>query len=264
MRDGREAAARTREQVAASVNPREYDVQTLEVTEDLPRYNEWVLEALRPHLRGRVLEIGAGIGTIARGYVDQVDEAVLLEPASDLLNPLRAAVGDNPKVHVLNGTLDDVFGTTVGGVRVTDASFDAAIMVNVLEHIADDRSVLEMLHRLLKPGGAMLIFVPAVPFLYGSLDARLGHLRRYTRASLTRVVMDAGFTLDTIRYFDLLGMISWFVTGRILKASGVGSGSAKLYDRMIVPLCKLTDRVTRRPVGKNLVCIATKRHEAAR
>ena len=256
---GEQAASRTREEVAAAVDPLDYDVRMLEVTEDLPRYNEWLLEAFRPHLRGRVIEIGAGIGTIARRYVDQVEEAVLVEPARPLFEPLRRALGDRPNVKLLSGTLEDVFGKTTDGARVTEGSFDTAIMVNVLEHIPGDREVLALLHRLLKPGGALLIFVPAVPFLYGTLDARVGHVRRYTRPSLTDVVAGAGFDVTTMRYFDVLGMIPWFITGRVLKASGVGSGNVKLYDQVIVPLCAAVDRLTRPRIGKNLICVAKKK-----
>jgi hypothetical protein len=131
-------------------------------------------------------------------------------------------------------------------------------MVNVLEHIDEDEEVLRLLFRLLKPGGTLLIFVPAMPFLYGTLDARVGHVRRYTRRTLTRVVEAASFSITKMRYFDLLGMFPWFVTGRVLRQPTVNSGSALFYDQYIVPVCKLVDAAARPRVGKNLVCVAKK------
>jgi SAM-dependent methyltransferase len=252
----------TPEEVAARVNPLEYDLRTLEVGEDLPRYTEWLLEDFRAHLRGRVIEVGAGIGTIARRYVDKVDEAVLVEPAPNLHERLARDLAGKSNAHPLNGTLQDVFGKTVdsksGSVSVAEGTFDVAIMVNVLEHIPEDEEVLRLLFRLLKPGGSLLIFVPAIPFLYGALDARVGHVRRYTRRTLSRVIEGAGFAITKLRYFDLLGMVPWFVTGRLLRQETVGSGSAKFYDQYIVPLCALVDNVTKPEMGKNLICVAHK------
>jgi SAM-dependent methyltransferase len=132
-------------------------------------------------------------------------------------------------------------------------------MVNVLEHIDEDEAVLRLLFRLLKPGGSLLIFVPAMPFLYGTLDERVGHVRRYTRPSLTHVMETAGFAMTSIRYFDLLGMLPWFVTGRVLRQPVVSSGPAVFYDRYVVPLCRVVDAATRPRVGKNLVAVAHKR-----
>ena len=248
----------TPQEVLARANPREYDLRTLEVGEDLPRYTEWLLEDFRPFLGGRVIEIGAGIGAIARRYVDDVDDALLVEPAPQLFNRLKESLHGRRRAHFANGTLEEVYGTTVDGIAVADGTFDTAVMVNVLEHIPDHANVLRLLFRLLKPGGALLVFVPAVPFLYGALDARVGHVRRYTRASLSEVVHGAGFTMKTLRYFDLLGMLPWLITGRLLRQSTVGSGSAKLYDQVIVPVCEAVDRAVRPRIGKNLVCVALK------
>ncbi len=236
----------------------DYELRSLELSAALPRYTDWVLADFRPYLRGRVIEVGAGIGTIARRYVEDVDEAVLVEPAANLCAHLTHNLREAANAHVLEGTLHDVFGKTIRGVTVAEGAFDTAILVNVLEHIEKDEDVLRLLHRLLKPGGVLLLFVPAMPFLYGAPDARMGHVRRYTRASLTRVIERAGFAVRSIRYFDLLGMIPWFVTGRLLGRSTMSPGSALFYDRYVVPFCKAFDAAARPRIGKNLVSIARK------
>ena len=89
----------TPQEVEASANPREYDLRTLEVGEDLPRYTEWLLEDFRPFLRGRVIEIGAGIGAIARRYVDTVDDALLVEPAPQLFDRLKESLHGRRRAH---------------------------------------------------------------------------------------------------------------------------------------------------------------------
>ena len=236
---------------------REYEQRTLEVGAALPRYTTWLLEEFVPYLRGRVIEVGAGIGTISERYTDDVEEAVLVEPAVNLHATLQERLA-RPNVRTVCGMLDEVFGKTVNGARIEPGSFDCAIMVNVLEHIPEDRQVLSKLYELLKPGGALLIFVPAMPFLYGALDERVGHVRRYTDQTLREGFEAAGFSVRKMRYFDLLGMIPWFVTGKVLRRPTIGEGSATFYDRFVVPVCAWVDDVTRPRMGKNLIGIGLK------
>ena len=235
---------------------REYEASSLEVGGGLPRYHDWLMSFFQPHLRGRVLEVGAGLGTVSARYVSGVDQAILIEPAVNLHAKLAARFATYSNVRTTCGFLDDVVGKDVDGCSIEPKSFDAAILVNVLEHIPDDAATAKLLFSLVKPGGALMIFVPALPILYGELDRTVGHHRRYTRASLTRVVEDAGFASEKMHYFDLLGTLPWFVTGRVLKRSKVGDGSAKAYDRFVVPACRFVDRLTGPRLGKNIVCVA--------
>jgi SAM-dependent methyltransferase len=139
---------------------------------------------------------------------------------------------------------------------LTTAAFDTAILVNVLEHVEDDRAMLDLLRGLLKPGGSLLLFVPALPWLFGTLDAIHGHHRRYTRASLQSVVERAGFTLRVLRYFDVLGVVPWLIAGRILRQTRFDPNAARLYDRFFVPVGSRLERLVEPGLGKNLLCIA--------
>ena len=68
----------------------------------------------------------------------------------------------------------------------------------------------------------------------------------------------AGLKIETMRYFDLLGMVPWFLTGRVLRKQSVAPSSTKLYDRFFVPLCEVVDGLSGPRVGKNLICVARK------
>lgn len=225
-----------------------YEGQDLEALGDLVRYQSWILRWIRPHLRGRVLEVGAGTGAIADHYVDLVGEAVLLEPAANLAVRLRARFGDRAHVTVHEGTLESF--------QRPDGSLDAAVMVNVLEHIPDDVGALRRLHTLLRPGGALAIMVPAMGAIYGSLDALVGHVRRYEREQLRGVVTDAGFRVETLRWLDASGVIPWFLAGRVLRQRRFSPGLARLYDRVVVPVSRALEERVEPPWGKNLICIA--------
>ncbi|HEU0036491.1 MAG TPA: methyltransferase domain-containing protein [Kofleriaceae bacterium] len=230
----------------------DYAGQDLEALADIPNYQDWILGHFRAHLRGRVLEVGAGVGTLSARYRDAARSLVLLEPASNLIDALAARFGDDPGVVVLGKPLGDA----IAAGELSDRSFDAIVLVNVLEHVDDDVGMLHALHRLLVPGGALLLFVPALPWIFGSLDTLVGHRRRYVKAELRARVEAAGFAIDELRYFDALGVLPWYVTGRVLKARAFSERAARMYDTVGVPVGAWVEHRVAPPLGKNLLCIA--------
>lgn len=239
-------------------DPEFYEGSDLESLADLPRYYRWILETFGPHLRGRTLEVGAGTGNFSSYYIDQCDEAVLLEPAKNLHQTLQERFAETQHVKVVGQLLHDVMEQEVEGCAFAENSFDAAVMVNVLEHIEDDVATLKDLYRLLKPGKALLIFVPALPFLYGSIDKLVHHYRRYTKRSLATVIQEAGFHIQSNHYFDALGILPWLLVGRVLKQTNVDPAGAKLYDRFGVPVTSWFERRFPPLLGKNLISVAYK------
>jgi SAM-dependent methyltransferase len=247
---------RVRQSVRTVSATETYEGQDLEALADIPNYQRWILDAFPLATGGRVLEIGAGIGNLARHYVDRVDETVLLEPASNLQGRLEAAFRGRSNVHVVSALLDEVVGKRAGGASFELASFDTILLINVLEHVKDDLAMLRHVRSLLRPGGSLLLFVPALPWLYGSLDALAGHERRYTREGLRAVVASAQLEIRFVRYFDVLGVLPWFVAGRVLKRTRFDESAAKLWDRSAVPVGARMERYIAPPLGKNLICVA--------
>jgi SAM-dependent methyltransferase len=137
-----------------------------------------------------------------------------------------------------------------------DGGFDAAYSLNVLEHVADDAAILAELHAKLRPGGRLLIYVPAFPVLYGANDRAVGHLRRYRRAGLGRLLRQAGFALERLHHVDSLGFAA-ALAYRLLNRDGRLDPAALLfYDRILFPTSRALDRLTGRFFGKNLLAVA--------
>jgi SAM-dependent methyltransferase len=233
-----------------------YEGQDLEALADLPRYYRWILRTFTPYLNGRVLEVGAGTGNFASHYVDGVDQAVLLEPAQNLYPALAARFARKDNVTPICGLLEEWCDGRLNTDGPNPGSFDAAILVNVLEHVANDYQMVQRLTELLRPGGTLLLFVPAVPWLYGTLDSLVHHYRRYTYSRLARVASRSGLELIQLRYFDFPGILPWLIAGRILRQERFNPSAARLYDRLVAPVASILERWIRPPLGKNLICVA--------
>ena len=221
-------------------------VDNLEVMQEAVNYNRYLLNTVRRHAppQARVLDFGAGGGQFAAPLAGMRLNVTALEPDQLLQQRLRAqglrAIGSTEELP--------------------DASFDYIYTLNVLEHIEDDAAALRSLHAKLIDGGKLLIYVPAFPALYTSMDAKVGHVRRYTRDTLMARVTAAGFRIDRVAYADSIG----FFATLLFKLSGnkngnVSLGALKLYDRAVFPLSRALDFLAQRWFGKNLLLICTKR-----
>jgi SAM-dependent methyltransferase len=163
--------------------------------------------------------------------------------------PLRARFGDDPAVEVLPGYLSE---------HVEPASLDTVVAVNVLEHVEDDVAFLRDAHRSLVPGGRLLLFVPALAWLYGSLDRTFEHHRRYNRSTLDARLREAGFEVVRLQYSNSLGVLTWFVAGRVVGKATISARDVRLYDRLVVPWLLPIERVVVPPIGQSLIAVAAK------
>jgi SAM-dependent methyltransferase len=222
------------------------------------RFFRWTLEGFAPYLHGRVLEVGAGIGTITRHLVESDPELsiVALEPADNVYASLASYAALNPRVSAHQQTLREY-------LPVQDEPFDAVVYLNVLEHIEYDAEELRLAAAALRPGGALLVFGPALEWLYGELDYRAGHYRRYSVANLRELARAAGFEIVSLSYFDVLGVLPYLVAYRLLRRTAISGSTMWGYDRLLVPLSRLIQRVMPRPpLGKNVILVARKRRPA--
>ena len=207
------------------------------------RYQRWLLSVLGP-IGGDVLEVGAGSGNFTRWLAPVSDGLVALEPDPALAR--RVVELGLPNVEVVTSRLE-----TMAAERV----FDAAVMINVLEHIEDDASALGALRARLRPGGRAIIVVPAHRQLFGRLDEKYHHLRRYTRRGVASVIERAGLEVERVRYFNPLGAIGWLVFVRWMKRERLTPASIRLTENVVVPVGRVLDAIGFRPFGQSVVAL---------
>ena len=227
-----------------------YPAHDLEAMSVADRYGREIVRGFAPYLGRRVLEVGAGIGNISTLLLERRPERLdLIEPDAGVYAALAERVGGWPGVVAHRGYLGAVIAS--GGV----GEADSVVSVNVLEHVEDDVGELALMHSVLRPGGHLCLWVPALPALYSDLDRELGHHRRYRRAELAAKLTDAGFETVFLHYRDLVGMVAWFVACRLL-GQRLTRGRVRLYDRVVMPAAAAIGRWARPPIGKNLVAVA--------
>lgn len=231
-----------------------YPGKDLEAMSFAVNYHKWILDEFRPFLGRKVIEVGAGTGDFSALLItENIDELALVEPSEMFDQISQNIVSESISISFFHNIFADV------AERFEDSKApDTIIYINVLEHIEDDAHELRLIFDRLVPGGHALIFVPALPSLYGEFDRQIGHFRRYVKKGLYELATDAGFKVVKAKYFDFVGIFPWFVKYKILGSASLESGLIKLYDTVAVPVNKVAESLITPPIGKNLLFVLQK------
>ena len=226
---------------------------TLRRMEQLSPYNRWLHDRFDGFLGRRVLEVGSGVGNQTRYFADR-ERVVASDIEPHYLRELRRRFEDSQNVRVASFVfpLTEAERTDLRGERV-----DSIVCMNVLEHIEHDAATLRDFASVLEPGGRLVLLVPALPRLYGTLDVALHHFRRYDKDGLATLVSDSGFEVKDIRFLNRPGVFGWWLNSRVLKRTVLPKGQLSAF-RWLMPLLKREE--TKPPsFGMSLLVLGTKR-----
>jgi SAM-dependent methyltransferase len=229
-----------------------YTLEDQERMAKAANYFAWQHRLVKRELGRRVLEIGCGIGNFTSLILDR--EAVLAVDAEPgCIDRLQQRFPDRSNLRAL---ACDVLAPEFSELRSFLA--DSCVCLNVLEHIEDDREALRRMASVLAPGGIVILIAPASPILYGPIDKRLGHHRRYTRASISRLAADAGLTVKTAHYLNAIGFFGWWTNAHILKRDAQSPAQIEIFDRYIVPVASRVESLLHPPFGQSLFVVLKK------
>ncbi|MBL7938170.1 MAG: class I SAM-dependent methyltransferase [Flavobacteriales bacterium] len=204
----------------------------------------------KPFVRGAILDVGCGLGVNADHlWNDRITAYTFLEPDAALL----ARVPENVKT-VTSIRKEFIHGTTMD---LTGGSFDTLLYIDVLEHISESRAELGRAMELLAPGGHLIILVPAFQFLFSPFDTAIGHHRRYDRA-LLQAELPAGLEQIHMRYMDSAGFLLSLGNKVLLRQGSPTPGQIGFWDRAIVPISQVTDKLVAHSFGRSLLSISRK------
>lgn len=215
---------------------------------------EWAAR-YAPDPLARVLEVGCGTGgnLKALGELFSTAEVRGVEPVESAV-----AVSRSRDCEVALGSFECL--------PAEDSSVDMLVTLDVIEHLEDDIAGLAEAKRVLRPGGRLLLTVPALPFLWGPHDEANAHHRRYTRQTLVDAVRSAGFSIERVSYFNAfllpLGVMERTMTrllglawtpGMNLPARSVNSLMRGVFG-LEIPALRHFDL----PLGMSLALVATR------
>ncbi|WP_315819590.1 class I SAM-dependent methyltransferase [Paraflavitalea speifideaquila] len=158
-------------------------LQTLERFAAATHFNRWLFDTVRPYCKGHVLEVGSGIGNISKLFLEGNFQLTVSDLRQEYGDLLQQRLGDHPQLAGVT-LLDLVAPDFTEGYRHLLQQFDTIVALNVVEHIEDDKKAIDNCVQLLKPGGQLVVLVPAFQSLYNLFDEELGHYRRYTARTL--------------------------------------------------------------------------------
>jgi len=210
-------------------------------------------DRLPPVAARRILDAGCGSGRT-------MDELAAYGEVSGVDLSAEALQAARTRGHA------DVREALVERVPYADAVFDVVTCLDVLEHTPDDRVTLRELRRVTRPGGTLIVTVPACPSLWSRHDEVSRHHRRYTSASLRDAAADAGWSVSRDTYFNTL-LLGPAALVRLAQRRTRGDDSSDL-DRtpsvlntiLEMPLAaeaRLLAAGVRLPLGLSLLCVMT-------
>lgn len=195
--------------------------KTLETMAGAKWYNQWLFSLMEEHLGGDILEVGAGIGNFTnllakKGIVTGIDirKDYINNPEKDFGSRVFMGLGDVEK----------------GKYFFRKKKFNTIICLNVLEHIRNEGHAIDNMFNLLKPGGKLILLVPAHKLLYSRFDKEIGHFRRYVKTEIRDLLTIAGFGVLENKYLNWWGAIGWLVWFKILGNTQMPSEPVEIFD----------------------------------
>jgi SAM-dependent methyltransferase len=220
--------------------------RVLEDLEGARNYNAWVASLALPYLGEDPIEIGSGIGTFSRLWLESgIPRLTVSDLEPEMVEQLRKAFAGNERVTV----------TSLDLLDAPSAEYSAVVALNVLEHIRDDVAALRAAARLVRPGGAVVVFVPAFPFAMSRFDRSIGHHRRYTIDTMRRSFVGADLALEDVRYVNAPGLLAWVVGMRLLRMTPREGVALRTWDRLVVPLTRTLERRWSPPAGQSVLAV---------
>jgi cyclopropane fatty-acyl-phospholipid synthase-like methyltransferase len=228
-----------------------FQAEDLAVMSEARRYAAHLFALMAPFIGSRVLEVGAGIGTMSQRLVEIADVVVGIEPNVACATRARAVMEGADRFQLIARHLEECDRAELNAHR-----FDTIVCSNVLEHIQDDVHALAMFRDIVaSTTGRVLIFVPASQAAYGSLDVAMGHHRRYTKPMLREKFQAAGLDLIALKYSNPIGLLGWLYNVRIKRATAHSLAQIRAFERFVAPWALPLERIVTPPLGLSLLAV---------
>lgn len=222
--------------------------EILEALSGAVNYRRWLADLAVPHLGDDALEIGSGLGDYAAEWAERGIGITASEADPTRLGRLRARFARDPRVAVRELT-----------APITETGEHSAVVAyNVLEHIEDDVAALRSFAGLVRPGGRIVLIVPAFEVAMSDFDRAIGHFRRYRRGSLAERLTAAELEIERLHYVNAIGLVAWIVMMRLLRQRPREGPALTAWDRLVIPPLRRLESLRPPPFGQSVFAVAVR------
>lgn len=209
-------------------------------------WRKYIFFEIKRFIKGKVLEVGAGIGSFTKNYMDLTDNIVLSE-----VDPTNYQI-------IKDKFKNKNFVITNKITKELDGNFNTIMYLNVLEHIKDDKKEIEDAFQKLNKEGYLIILVPAHNKLYSKFDEAVGHFKRYELEFFKNINFKDS-KVEKIIFLDALGYLLYYLN-RLFFKEEVYPSKLKifLWDKLFTPITFFLDKVLLNKFGKNILYVIKK------
>ena len=227
-------------------------IENLNIMANATNYNRWLFNKIEPYLGKRILEVGCGIGNMTELLLAGRNTKLVvgIDNSPECLDIINHRLS---KYKQFQSFFHDLSSEEI--ISLKKYNFDTIVCINVLEHVKNDLKVLE---NIVKLDGVLILLIPALQKLYGTIDIIDGHFRRYDKKDLEEKLMRSGWKIYKGSYLNLLGIPVWFLHGKILKKSIHPPKQISFLDKFIF-LEILLEKIVSLPIGLSLLYICRRK-----
>lgn len=234
--------------------PYKYSGNELSLFEKATNWKKYFSSRIKPFIKGRVLEVGAGIGATTLVLNDGSSKQwMMLEPDNSMADELEIKLKNGVFLNnclVIKGTLENIDSAE---------KYDTIIYIDVLEHIERDMDQLINAANHLNPEGHLIVLSPAFKSLFSPFDKAIGHYRRYTKSILKKLTPSA-LKIISIKYLDSLGYFAGTANRLFLRQSYPSQKQINFWDKWMIPVSKIIDPLFFYSFGKSIIGIWQKKN----
>jgi phospholipid N-methyltransferase len=225
----------------------DYPGKELEIFDKAIFWRKYLYSKIKKFLGKEILEVGAGMGSFTRTYLNKNMNVMLTELDSNLLNILKKSFN-----HKENITIEERYTKNI------EKKFETILYISVLEHIKDDNDEIKIALSKLKQNGNLIICVPAHNYMYSKFDKEIGHYRRYNIDFFKSLKLDQA-NIEKCFFLDSTGWFVYFLNKLFFKNEDYPSiVKVLIWDRLLIPISIILDYLTFFKLGKNIICIIKK------
>tara|TARA_B100001996_G_scaffold360311_1_gene326220 strand:- start:6051 stop:6737 length:687 start_codon:yes stop_codon:yes gene_type:complete len=224
-----------------------YPGKELEIFDKAKIFQKYIYLITKKYFKNNILEVGAGIGSFTRSYLNNFSNIHLSELDQTNHSILKKKFFNKKNIKIDDKTINEV-----------NSNFNTIIYLNVLEHIKEDEKEIELALSKLNPGGCLIILVPAHQNLFGKFDEAVGHYRRYD-ISFFKSKNYENIKIKKLIHLDMVGYFLYFFNKMFFNEEIYPSKiKIFLWDKIFTPITIFIDFLTGYKFGKNILCIYQK------